>query len=177
MVSRALHKNPQGRYVFDALVSFLRDDGWPLEAQDENEQALAVPVEGENGRWICAAQLMRDRALLLFSSILPVYVPPGSRAAVGEFLHRANEGLLFGGFQFAVDEGDVRYVTTLDVSELDPDKAAASGLLPGLLRRLVYANVTTTDQYYSALMSVIHAGVEPAAAVAAAEADRGDSDS
>jgi hypothetical protein len=161
---------PPGRFLFDALVSFLREDGWPIEAEDENEQAIAVPVEGASGRWICVGQIFDRRPLLLFSSLIPAYVPKEARAAVGEFLHRANAGLLFGGFQFAVDDGDIRYVTTLDLSEVDADVAASSGFLRGMVRRLVYANVATTDQYYSALMSVIHAGVEPTAAVAVAEA-------
>lgn len=164
-------KVPPGRFLYDAFLQFLRDDGWPVESEEEQFQAVAVPVEGRSGRWICGGQIMDDRALLLFSSIVPTYVPEQSRPAVSEFLHRANAGLLSGGFQYDPDGGEVRYVTSLDLSDVDPEVAVASGMLPGLIRRTVYANVSTTDQYFSALMSVIHSGVDPATAVEAAEAE------
>lgn len=166
----AAKTSPPGRFLYDALLQFLREDGWPVEEEDEQFQAVAVPVEGRSGRWICGGQIMDERALLLFSSIVPAYVPEVAREAVSEFLHRANAGLLFGGFQFAPDEGEVRYVTSLDLSDVDPDVAVSSGMLPGLIKRMVYANAATTDQYFSGLMSVIHAGADPAAAVEAAEA-------
>lgn len=165
-------KTPPGRFLYDAFLQFLREDGWPIETEEEQFQAVAVPVEGSSGRWLCGGQIMDERALLLFSSIVPVYVPEQSRGAVSEFLHRANAGLLFGGFQYDPDEGEVRYVTSLDLSDVDPAAAEQSGLLPGLIKRMVYANVATTDQYFSALMSVIHSGADPAAAVEAAEGDR-----
>lgn len=160
---------PPGRFLYDAFLQFLRDDGWPIEAEEDGYQAVAVPVEGNSGRWICGGQIMDDRALLLFTSVIPVYVPPPVREAVSEFLHRANAGLLYGGFQYGLDEGEVRYVNSLDLSAVDPEEAAASGLLPGLIRRLVYANVATTDRYLPALMSVIYSGTAPADAVAGAE--------
>jgi hypothetical protein len=163
-------KPPPGRFLYDALLEFLREDGWPIDSEEEQFQAVAVPVEGRSGRWICGGQIMDDRALLLFSSVVPTFVPEPVRPAVADFLHRANAGLLAGGFQFDPDGGEVRFVTSLDLSDVDPAAAVESGMLPGLIKRMVYANVSTTDQYFSALMSVIHSGVEPAAAVAAAEA-------
>ena len=168
--SAGSRKTPPGRFLYDAFLQFLRDDGWPIDSEDEEFQAVAVPVEGRSGRWICGGQIMDERALLLFSSIVPTFVPETARAAVSDFLHRANAGLLAGGFQFDPDGGEVRYVTSLDLSEVDPSTAVQSGVLPGLIKRMVYANVVTTDQYFSALMSVIHTGMDPAAAVAAAEA-------
>lgn len=167
--SAAAKKPPPGRFLYHALLQFLREDGWPIEEEDEQHQAVAVPVEGARGRWLCAAQIMDERALLLFSSIVPVYVPPPARQAVSEFVHRANAGLLYGGFQYDIDGGEVRYVTSVDLSDVDPAAAVSSGVLPGLIKRMVYANVSSTDQYLSALMSVIHTGADPAAAVEQAE--------
>ena len=159
-----------GRVVFDAAVAFLRADGWPIAAEDEQERAVAVTVEGASGRWVCAAQVADDKPLLLFSSVVPAYVPPAAREAVGEYLTRANQGLLAGGFQYDIDEGEVRFVTSLDLTGVDPGPLAESGALPGLIHQVVYANVVTVDRYLSGLMSVVHSGAEPAAAVAAAEA-------
>lgn len=164
-------KVPPGRFLYDAFLQFLRDDGWPIESEEEQFQAVAVPVEGRSGRWICGGQIMDERPLLLFSSVVPTFVPEAARPAVADFLHRANVGLLVGGFQFDPDGGEVRYVTSLDLSDVDPAAAVESGMLPGLIKRMVYANVSTTDQYFSALMSVIHSGVDPATAVAGAEAE------
>ena len=160
-----------GRYLFDALYDFLRRDGWPVADEDAGQMALAVPVETEAGRWVCAGNIINGRAVLCFSSIVPVFVPEPARSGMAEFLHRANEGLLYGGFQFDLDEGEVRYVTTLDLTDVDAAALQSSGVLTGLIRRLIYANVAGTDQYYSAVMAVAHAGMDPSEAVARAERD------
>jgi hypothetical protein len=164
-------KGEPGRYLFEALVAFLHDDGWPVAVEDEQERAVAVPVEGDSGRWVCAGQILTDRPLLLFSSIVPTYVPPAARARVGEFVNRANVGLLFGGFQYDLDEGEIRFVNSLDFNGVDPAPVAGSPLLRGLIRQMVQANVSTVDQYLSALMAVVHGGADPAEAVAGAESD------
>ncbi|MCU4186600.1 YbjN domain-containing protein [Acidiferrimicrobium sp. IK] len=162
-----------GRVLYDTLVGFLRDDGWPVSVEDDAERAVAVTVEGGSGRWVCVAQFAEDRPVLLFSSVIPAFVPAALRAPVGEYLNRANQGMLSGGFQFDLDEGEVRFVTALDLGDVDPAPLAESGALRGLIRQLVYVNVATVDRYLSGLMAVIHAGADPAAAVAAAEADQG----
>ena len=159
-----------GRFLYDALFAFLRDDGWPIAVDDEEERALAVTVEGDSGRWVCAGQITVERPVLLFSSILPTYVPPPARPRVGVFVNRANVGMLFGSFQYDEDAGEVRFVNSLDFTGVDPAQVPGP-VLTGLVRQMVFANVSTVDQYFSALMTVVHSDADPAAAVAAAEAD------
>jgi hypothetical protein len=159
-----------GSQVFAELISFLRDDGWPVAVEDEKERALAVTVEGTTGRWVCTAQVTEERPVLLFSSIVPAFVPAAARSAVGEFITRANVGMLSGAFQYDLDGGDVRFVTSLDLTGVDPEALAAGDALRGLIRQMVYVNVATVDRYLSGLMAVIHTGAQPAAAVAGSEA-------
>jgi hypothetical protein len=158
-----------GRYLYDALIAFLRQDGWPIATEDEAERALAVTVEGTSGRWACAAQILIERPVLLFSSLLPTFVPVPARGRIAEFVTRANAGLVYGGFQFNLDNGELRYVNCLDFTGLEQAAVSASGILEGLIRQMVEANVRTVDQYFSALMAVIHTDVDPAQALAGAE--------
>lgn len=162
----------RGAQLYRALIDFLRDDDWPVAEEDESERSFAVAVEGTNGRWVCVGQIARARPVLQFWSLVPVFVPPGARPAVAEYLHRATCGVFTGGFQFDWDEGDVRFLTSIDLGDDGPDMP--DELLRPMLRQMVYLNVSTADRYLPGLMQVIHAGVAPADAVAAADAAAGE---
>ena len=161
-------------YLRLALREFLRADGWPVATDDEDEDATAIAVEAQNGRFIIVAQVLDDAPLVLFTSVLPVFVPEMRRGALGEFLHRANYGLLSGGFQFDPDEGEVRFVTSLDLAGAELDALGALGALPALFRQIVYRNVSTVDQYLPALMTVVYSEVEPRSALERAEHEEDD---
>ena len=171
MAARKTPAPDASQILYDTLVAFLRDDGWPVAVEDEGQRALAVTVEGGSGRWVCTGQITEERPVLLFSSVIPAFVPPAGRQSVGDFLTRANQGMLCGGFQYDLDGGEVRFVTSLDFADVDLAPVLACGALTGLIRQMVYVNVATVDRYLSGLMAVIHTGADPAVAVADAEAD------
>jgi len=160
-----------GQVLLSALEDFLVDDGWPVADEDHGERAFAVPVEGESGRWICVAQVPPERDLVLFTSILPIFVPPDGRVRVAEFLTRANFGMLSGAFELDMDEGELRYRTSLDFTGADAAQLAASALLRPLIRQMVYGNVVNVDRYFPGVMSVLYAGLSPTEAVARVEAE------
>ena len=164
-------RTDSAKQLLDALRGFLAEDGWPLAFEDEDERATAISVEGNNGRWLCVAQVLEERAVAIFSSVLPAFVPPERRAAVGEFLHRANAGLLLGGFQYDWDEGEIRYVTSLDLSGVDLAPLLVQHDLERALKQIVYVNISTVDQYLPGLMGVIYAGLGPQTALDLAEKD------
>lgn len=78
-------------------------------------------------------------------------------------MHRANYGLFYGGFQYHLDEGEVRFLTSLDFTGVeDAEAMRATPALRSLISRMVYANVTAVDRYLPGLMSVIYANAIPA---------------
>ncbi len=160
-----------GQVLLGTLEQFLRDDGWPLAEEDAGDRALAMAVEGNNGRWLCVAQVPPDRDLVLFTSVIPAFVPPERRPRMAEFVARANFGMLLGAFELELDDGEVRFCTSVDFTGVDPAPLAASGVLAGMIRQVVYVNVANVDRYLPALMTVLYGDADPAEAVARAEAD------
>lgn len=158
-----------GAALLAAFRQFLADDGWPLLPEEETERATAIAVEGESGHWVCVAQVSEGRELALFSSVLPVVVPPERRDEVGAFLHRANAGLLVGGFQYDLDEGGITYVTSFDLGEADVAALAATDALDPVFRQLVYMNLSTVEQYLPSLMRVVYGALDAPSAIAEAE--------
>jgi len=146
--------------ILDTLKRFLTDDDWNFE-EIEGRNALRMGFQGEDGSWMCVVQARDEQEQFVFYSILPVQVPPERRAAIAEFLTRANYGMVLGNFEMDFEDGEVRFKTSIDVE--------GAALLPALIKPMVYANVTMMNRYYSGILAVAHGGAEPAQAIAKIE--------
>ncbi|MBL8165573.1 MAG: YbjN domain-containing protein [Anaerolineae bacterium] len=148
--------------MFDTMIAFFADDNWPYD-QLEEMPAIRTGFSGENGKWMCFAHVREELEQFVFYSVLPVNAPPPRRAAVAEFITRANSGMIIGNFEMDYSDGEVRYKTSVDVE--------GSDLTLPLVRQLVYANVSTVDHYLPGLMSVLYTDIPPADAIAKIEGD------
>ena len=146
--------------ILDAAIGFFTEDDWTF-TQVEDQPILRLSCQGENGQWSCYAQAREEQAQLLFYSVCPVNALEDKRMAAAEFLTRANHGVFLGNFELDMDDGEIRYKTSIDVK--------GERLLPALVRPLVYTNVFMMDRYLPALMSVLYGDVPPAEAVLKAE--------
>lgn len=146
--------------ILETVIDFLEEDAWPFTRLDD-WPGVRTGFRGESGEWICYARAKEDQEQFLFYSICPVNVPEDKRAAMADFLTRANYGLLIGNFEMDLSDGEIRYKTSIDV---EGDRLSVA-----LVRNMVYANVLTMDQYLSAMMSVIYSDVSPAQAIARVE--------
>ncbi len=127
----------------------------------EGRTALAMTVSDAPYEWSCFAITLEEDRQCLFSSSVPVTVPPNRLPAMIEALARANFGLPIGNFEIDLTDGELRYKTSIDVDNSDLDA--------GLVRTLVYANISVTRRYLPALYAVANDGVEPAEAIKTVE--------
>lgn len=146
--------------ILDTVVQFFKEDNWKYQ-QLEGRPALKLGFQGDNGSWNCYAQAREEPEQFMFYSILDTNVPPDKRAAVAEFLTRANYGLYIGNFEMDYSDGEVRYKTSIIVK--------GDRLTPALVKNLVYLNVLMMDKYFPGIMSVVYGGVSPADAIAKIE--------
>jgi hypothetical protein len=144
--------------ALQGIAAFFTEDGWSYEQMPERP-ILRLPFQGKGGRWNCYAQVRvtRDVEQVLFYSVLPLNVPDSKLAAIAEFITRANYGMALGNFELDFNDGEVRYKTSVDVTETE--------ITSDLLRPLVYTNVLMMDKYMSGLMAVVYADMSPAEAV------------
>jgi hypothetical protein len=144
--------------ALQAVATFFTEDGWSFEPMPDRP-ILRLPFQGKGGRWNCYAQIRvtRDVEQILFYSVLPLNVPADKLPAIAEFITRANYGMALGNFELDFNDGEVRYKTSLDVTETE--------ITDSMLRPLIYTNVLMMDKYMSGLMAVVYADMSPAEAV------------
>lgn len=140
------------------VAAFFTEDGWSFEQMPERP-ILRLPFQGKGGRWNCYAQIRvtHDVEQILFYSVLPLNVPDDKLSAIAEFITRANYGMALGNFELDFNDGEVRYKTSIDVTDTE--------ITSSLLRPLIYTNVLMMDKYMSGLMAVVYADMSPAEAV------------
>ncbi len=144
--------------VLERLMVFFREDEWAFEKLPDRP-LLRLPFQGQNGKWNCYAQVRvtKDLEQILFYSVAPLTIPEESRLAVAEFITRANYAMALGNFEMDFSDGEVRFKTSVDVTNVE--------VLPGLLRPVVYTNCLMMEKYLPGLMSVIYTHVSPEEAV------------
>jgi len=81
--------------LLDTAWRFFEEDDWSFEPL-ENGSALRCEFEGESGSFTCYAQEHEEKEQFVFYSVAPLQAPENLRAAVAEYLTRANYGMAIG---------------------------------------------------------------------------------
>ena len=148
--------------LLKTVESFLRDDGWDF-APIDSRTVLKTGYQGEHGSWTCYAQTREDDQQFLFYAICPIKAPDKKRAAVAEFITRANYGMVIGNFEMDYEDGEVRFKCSIDLE--------GSDLTEPLVRSAVYWAVMMMDKYLPGLLKVIGGTTAPADAIDDIEAE------
>src|SRR5438552_11284376 len=96
----------------DFLVEYFAEKGVFLQKVEELpvfETTFALQHATHRCRVI---PIENERQQFLFYSLCPVRVPQQSRAAISEFVTRANSGLIIGNFEMDFADGEVRFRTS-----------------------------------------------------------------
>ncbi len=143
--------------IYDATVAYLAGQGVSVTHDADGFASFEVDTETP---WRVHVWAREDAHQLLVHSVLPFQVPDERRADVAMFATRANFGLAIGNFELDMDNGELRYKTSMDTG--------GEVLTDALLRPLFVANISTTNRYLPGIQAVL-VGADPAAAVLAVE--------
>jgi hypothetical protein len=146
--------------IFAEMVNFFNQDDWSFY-QIKGLPVLQMGFQGKNGQFTCYARAREQEQQFVFYSICPVTVPKSKRRALGEFIARANYGMIIGNFELDFAEGEVAYKTSIDVE--------GSTLTFPQMKRLVDTNVAMMDHYLPGIKSVIQGDASPEEAIAQIE--------
>ena len=102
-----------------------------------------------------------ERDTVAIYLLFPTHAPEARRAAVAELCTRANWETFIGALDMDWADGDVRFRAGVDVE--------GSALSATMVHNIVSAAAWTLDRYHDALVKVMVAGEDPAAAFAAAQ--------
>lgn len=122
---------------------------------------VAVEASSTAGDWTTYVWAREAQSQVVVHGVLSWPVPERARDDMTTYMALANFGLLVGNFEMSLEDGELRYKTSIDFE--------GSEQLPmQLVRNLVAANLRTMERYLPGLAAVAD-GADPQAAVAAVE--------
>ena len=142
--------------IMDGIKTFFTSDDWNFTEETEGA-FLRMGFRGKDGSWRCIARAREQQEQVVFYSIPEVNVPEERRAAMAEFITRANYGTIVGIFEMDYSDGEVRYKTSIDFEGSEVSAAHC--------KQLVYANVYTMDRYLKGILAVAFGGKDALEAV------------
>lgn len=110
-------------------------------------QLLHSNFEGHNGRWEVLVQAREEQGQLIVYSLCPLEIAEDNRPAMTEFITRANYGLVTGNFELGLEDGDLRYKTSVD--------SDGEAITNSVMRGLLYANMAMFDQYLPGILGIL----------------------
>ncbi len=147
--------------LMETVQQFFQEDQWNYQVI-EHKSAIRAGYHGERGTWVCYAQVDEENQRFLFYAGMGLNIPPNRRAEVAEYLMRVNWQTAVGSFEMDFDTGSVRCKTSVET--------ALGEMTVELVRKLAYINLRLIDYYFSGVLSVVHGGLSPEAALARVEA-------
>ncbi|HYY11454.1 MAG TPA: YbjN domain-containing protein [Kineosporiaceae bacterium] len=145
--------------LLDVVVAYL--DQEEFEYHVESDERVELSFTTSNGVLNTWFSIDEEDEIVLYVTRCPVFVPEERRVAAMEFLTRATFGLRIGNFELDLEDGEVRYKTSLDVE--------GDRLSPALLQRIVRPNLATMNRYLPGLLRVVYGATAPADEIAAIE--------
>ena len=142
--------------IFDSVVSFLQEDDWRYE-EISGETAIRFGFTGRNARFECFGRANEEHEIFVFYTVIPVRASETQRLLIAELIARMNYGLNIGNFELDMDDGEIRYKTSVDVE--------GGELSPRMVETLLSVNLSTADRSFPAIADVLYAGTSPVEAV------------
>ncbi len=127
------------------MQAYFQEKEWPV-AQHATEPILRFEYQGEHGTWFCYARAREDARHFIFLSVVEEKVPEALRPAMAEFLTRVNFGLNIGNFELDLEDGEVRYKTSLAAPDLK--------LTSRMIDPAVESNLQNMDDYLPGIQAV-----------------------
>lgn len=136
-----------GLFAFEQLGHYLNNQDWQAEALAERF-IYTLTINGKNGVFRAIARIRPDIEQFMFYVVAPQKAETETRAEVMAFVTRVNYGLRIGNFEMDLEDGEVRYKSSIDFD--------GEPLTPNLMRNTIYPAIHTMDSYWPRLQLVLN---------------------
>ena len=127
-------------------MAFLQWKEWPVQ-RTEDPNTIISTFAGHNGQWNLYAIQHPEREQLAFYSLFPHRFGKDAVAALLEFTARINAGIIMGNFEVLLEHGEVRFKTSIDLTD--------QTLNLKYCNPLVYYNLLAMDNHFKALEHIV----------------------
>ncbi len=128
------------------VKDFLKSQDWQFtQIQDKN--VIFFGISGKNGNFQCYANLRENKKKFIFFSICGANTPLEKRLSMLELLNSFNYKLFFGNFEMDLEDGEIRFKTSVSYSNLD--------LNQHFIKELIMTNINIMDKSLAAIMKLM----------------------
>ncbi|MBM76192.1 MAG: hypothetical protein CMK59_12385 [Proteobacteria bacterium] len=137
--------------IIQLTFSYCQRQEWnPSVASDG--ASIELKRKTDVAEWTSQLVFHPHRPQMAIYSYLPVSTPPQHRHTAFELLHRINEGLILGNFEYLFNSDQIRFKTSADLSG---QQLTTAFLLP-----LFHFNQLGIEQYFTPLLAALQFGME-----------------
>lgn len=127
-------------------IAFFQWKEWPIQKTNDPNTIVSI-FQGKNGQWNVYALQHPERVQLAFYSLFPIHFQDRHIPKLLEFVARANEGLIIGNFEIFLEHKEIRFKTSIDLTDQELNMKYCNPL--------VYYNLLSMDNHYLALSAMI----------------------
>jgi Uncharacterized conserved protein len=130
------------------VLKYLTDNDW--SSIQQGEHSINVRVRCTNAVFPIYIYTFEESRIIQVYSYLEASIPENKRSAVSDFCTRVNYDLLIGNLEFNLDEGDVKYKTSIALGE------NIEFLTDEVIDNLIEFNYINMDKYYPGIMRILY---------------------
>lgn len=123
-----------------------------------DQTVLRLGIELENAKTDCIIDIREPDKLVAVFIICPVSVPEEGRKRIAEFIAMANFGLLLGGFEMDMGDGELRYKSSFIFDDNDENQET-------IFKQHLFTALQVMDKFFPGIMSVLFANLDPRTAI------------
>ncbi len=144
--------------MVNTISSVIESMGYDYQILVDNPAmtVFRMAIALENAKTDCIIDIRIPDKIVAVFIISPVNVPESGRKRLSEFLVMANFGLILGGFEMDMDDGELRYKSSFIYNEEGEENE---------FRQHLFNALYTMDRYFPGIMAVLFAGLEPRVAI------------
>lgn len=144
-------------HAIDAVEKYLKENDWKFQKVElEKSLCFLAAFEGKNGTyqiyWNCKYEEEHESYLSIMV-LFPIKIVDEKRLSIAEFLTRANYNMIHGNFEMDMDDGDVRFRTSIPVKHFELPYETV-GFLTSL-------SIMTMDNYCLGIHELLYSDKSP----------------
>ncbi|MDR0395386.1 MAG: YbjN domain-containing protein [Tannerella sp.] len=130
----------------EILKEFFKEQDWTY-SEITGKDTFVFGINGKSGQFQCIMELFENEKRILFASVLGVNVPEDKMNDMLQFINILNVKIFSGNFIIKPDTRELRFKTSLSVSNIKPTKK--------IIEEVVMTNIIAMDAHLQYFIDLI----------------------
>lgn len=130
-----------------AVIEYIESKNWKYQVVSENK-FIHFGISANNGKIDCVADIREERKQFIFLSHCVVNAFSDKLLEVADYLNRVNYSLVIGSFELNMEDGKIRFKTSMFYDENLPSSM-------DVIERTIITNLYMMDRYIPGIMSIL----------------------